>query len=115
MKKLTSTEKMILELDRAIANLDGDDFDMEKTAMTIQKACKFLAAVIDQSKRENEELSENLRDAEEAINALVEENEILQVDIQLILGFLKKNQIDISYIVTKSDVAKKIKKGKSSE
>lgn len=112
---MTTADKILKDLDKALSSLDKPDFDMEETAVTIQKACKFLVAVIDQSKRENEELSENLRDAEEAINALAEENEILQVDIQLILGFLKKNKIDISYIVTKSDTAKKVKKGKPPE
>jgi hypothetical protein len=36
----------------------------------------------------------------------------MQVDIQIILEFMKKSGIDMSYIVTRSDIAKKVKKSK---
>jgi len=52
-------------------------------------------------------LEKELSDAYEAIDALTEENEMLQIDIQIILGFLKKNNIDISYVVSKSKKKKK--------
>jgi regulator of replication initiation timing len=58
------------------------------------------------------ELQAELRDAYETINALIESNDILQVDLQIILGFLKQNNIDLSYVVKKTDIVKPTKKKK---
>jgi hypothetical protein len=54
------------------------------------------------NKATDSELEKELSDAYEVIDAITEENEMLQIDMQIILGFLKKNNIDISYIVSKS-------------
>ena len=107
---MTPADKILQDLDKALASLDKPNFDLKKTCDTVNRACKFLVGIIESGARERAILEEDLKDAEESINALVEENEIMQVDIQIILEFLKKNGIDISYIVTKSDVAKKAKK-----
>lgn len=111
---MTTADKILKDLDKALASLDKPDFDMQKTCDTVNRACKFLVAIIENNAREKEELEKDLDDMEETVDALIEENEILQVDIQIILEFLKKSGIDMSYIVTKSDIAKKIK-GKSPE
>ena len=106
---MTTADKILKDLDKALASLDKPDFDMQKTCDTVNRACKFLVAIIENNAREKEELEKDLDDMEETVDALIEENDILQVDIQIILEFLKKSGIDISYIVTKSDIAKKIK------
>jgi len=111
---MTQADKILQDLDKALASLDTPDFDLKKTCDTVNKACKFLVGIIEQNAKEKEDLEAELDDMEEAVDALVEENEILQVDIQIILEFLKKSGIDISYVVTKSDIAKKVK-GKSSK
>lgn len=109
---MTTADKIIQDLDKALAGLDSPDFDLKKTCDTVNRACKFLVAIIENNAREREELEKDLEDMEDSVDALIEENEILQVDIQIILEFLKKSGVDISYIVTKSDIAKKVKKGK---
>lgn len=111
---MTTADKILKDLDKALASLDKPDFDLQKTCDTVNRACKFLVAIIENNAREREELEKDLDDMEETVDALIEENDILQVDIQIILEFLKKSGIDMSYIVTKSDIAKKIK-GKSPE
>lgn len=111
---MTPADKVLQELDKAIASLDKPNFDIVKIAETIQRACKFLVGLIEHNAKERKELEKDLSDMEETVDALIEQNEILQVDIQIILEFLKKSGIDLSYVVTKSDIAKKIK-GKSPE
>lgn len=106
---MTQADKILQDLDKALASLDKPDFDMQKTCDTVNRACKFLVAIIENNAREREELEKDLDDMEETVDALIEENDILQVDIQIILEFLKKSGIDLSYIVTKSDIAKKVK------
>ena len=106
---MTTADKILKDLDKALASLDKPDFDLQKTCDTVNRACKFLVAIIENNAREREELEKDLDDMEETVDALIEENDILQVDIQIILEFLKKSGIDLSYIVTKSDIAKKIK------
>ena len=106
---MTTADKILKDLDKALASLDKPDFDLQKTCDTVNRACKFLVAIIENNAREREELEKDLDDMEETVDALIEENDILQVDIQIILEFLKKSGIDISYIVTKSDIAKKLK------
>lgn len=109
---MTTADKIIQDLDKALAGLDSPDFDLQKTCDTVNRACKFLVAIIENNAREREQLEKDLEDMEDSVDALIEENEILQVDIQIILEFLKKSGVDISYIVTKSDIAKKVKKDK---
>ena len=106
---MTQADKILKDLDKALASLDKPDFDLQKTCDTVNRACKFLVTIIENNAREREELEKDLDDMEETVDALIEENDILQVDIQIILEFLKKSGIDLSYIVTKSDIAKKIK------
>ena len=106
---MTQADKILKDLDKALAGLDKPDFDLQKTCDTVNRACKFLVAIIENNAKEREDLEAELDDMEEAVNALIEENEILQVDIQIILEFMKKSGIDMSYIVTKSDIAQKVK------
>lgn len=108
-KSMTPADKVLKELDKAIASLDKPNFDIVKIAETIQRACKFLVALVEQTNRERVELEEDLSDMTETVDSLIEQNEILQVDIQVILEFLKKSGIDLSYVVTRSDIAKKVK------
>ncbi len=105
-------EKMIEELDWAIAEIESPDCNFEKVAEIIVKSCQFMTESIKLNKATDSELEKELSDAYEAIDALTEENEMLQIDIQIILEFLKKSNIDISYIVSRSDKKKK-KKGKA--
>jgi chaperonin cofactor prefoldin len=100
-------EKMINELDWAIEELEKPDCDFEKIGPIIIKSCQFMTDSIKLNKETDSELEEELEDAYEAIDALTEENEMLQIDIQIILEFLKKNNIDISYIVNRSEDKKK--------
>lgn len=109
---MTTADKILKDLDKALSSLDKPDFDLKRTCDTVNKACKFLVGIIEQNAKEKEDLEAELGDMEEAVDALVEQNDILQVDIQIILEFLKKSGIDMSYIVTKSDIAKKVKKSK---
>ena len=109
---MTQGDKILQDLDKALASLDKPNFDIIKVCDTVNKACKFLVALIEQNNREREELEKDLDDMEETVDALIEENEILQVDIQVILEFLKKSGVDMSYIVTKSEIANKVKKSK---
>lgn len=106
---MTPADKVLKELDKAIASLDKPNYNIAEIAETIQRACKFLVGLIEHNEKQRAEIEEDLRDAEDSIDALLEENETMQVDIQIILEFLKKNKIDLSYIVTKSDIAKKVK------
>lgn len=106
---MTQADKILKDLDKALASLDKPNFDLQKTCDTVNRACKFLVAIIENNAREKEELEAELDDMEEAVDALVEQNEIMQVDIQIILEFMKKSGIDMSYIVTRSDIAKKVK------
>jgi hypothetical protein len=100
-------EKMIEELDWAIAEIESPDCNFEKVAEIIVKSCQFMTDSIKLNKETDSELEKELNSAYEAIDALTEENETLQIDLQIILGFLKKNNIDISYIVSKSEKKKK--------
>jgi hypothetical protein len=100
-------EKMIEELDWAIAEIESPDCNFEKVAEIIVKSCQFMTESIKLNKATDSELEKELNSAYEAIDALTEENETLQIDLQIILGFLKKNNIDISYIVSKSEKKKK--------
>jgi chaperonin cofactor prefoldin len=100
-------EKMINELDWAIEELEKPDCDFEKIGPIIIKSCQFMTDSIKLNKTTDSELEKELSDAYEAIDALTEENELLQIDIQIILEFLKKNNIDISYIVNRSEDKKK--------
>jgi chaperonin cofactor prefoldin len=100
-------EKMINELDWAIEELEKPDCDFEKIGPIIIKSCQFMTDSIKLNKETDSELEKELSDAYEAIDALTEENELLQIDIQIILEFLKKNNIDISYIVNRSEDKKK--------
>lgn len=109
---MTTADKILKDLDKALSSLDKPDFDLKRTCDTINKACKFLVGIIEQNAKEKEDLEAELDDMEEAVDALVEQNDILQVDIQIILEFMKKSGIDMSYVVTKSDIAKKVKKSK---
>lgn len=109
---MTTADKILKDLDKALSSLDKPDFDLKRTCDTVNKACKFLVGIIEQNAKEKEDLEAELDDMEEAVDALVEQNDILQVDIQIILEFMKKSGIDMSYIVTKSDIAKKVKKSK---
>jgi len=109
---VNSGDKILKDLDKALASLDKPNFDIMKVCDTVQRACKFLVGLVEHTNRERAEIEKDLDDMEETVDALIEENEILQVDIQIILEFLKKSGIDISYIVTKSDIAKKVKKSK---
>ena len=109
---MTTADKILKDLDKALSSLDKPDFDLKRTCDTINKACKFLVGIIEQNAKEKEDLEAELDDMEEAVDALVEQNDILQVDLQIILEFLKKSGIDMSYVVTKSDIAKKVKKSK---
>ena len=111
---MTPGDKILQDLDKALASLNKPDFDIMKVCDTVQRACKFLVGLVENANRERDELEKDLDDMEETVDALIEENDILQVDIQIILEFLKKSGIDMSYIVTKSDIAKKVK-GKSSK
>ena len=111
---MTSADKILKDLDKALSSLDKPDFDLKKTCDTVNKACKFLVGIIEQNAKEKEDLEAELDDMEDAVDALVEQNEIMQVDLQIILEFMKKSGIDLSYVVTKSDIAKKVK-GESSE
>ena len=95
-------EDILNDLDWAIAEIEKPDCDFEKIGPIIVKSCQFMTDSIKLNKATDSELEKELSDAYEAIDALTEENEILQVDIQIILEFLKKNNIDISYIVSKS-------------
>lgn len=105
-------EEIIEELDKAIAELDKPDCDFEKIGPIIVKSCQFMTDSIKLNKATDSELEKELSDAYEVIDAITEENEMLQIDIQIILEFLKKSNIDISYIVSKSEKKKK-KKGKA--
>ena len=111
---MTTADKILKDLDKALSGLDKPDFDLQKTCDTINKACKFLVGIIEQNAKEKEDLEAELDDMEDAVDALVEQNEIMQVDLQIILEFMKKSGIDLSYVVTRSDIAKKVK-GESSE
>ena len=111
---MTPADKILKDLDKALASLDKPNFDLLKVCDTVQRACKFLVALVEQTNRERVELEEDLSDMTETADSLIEQNEILQVDIQVILEFLKNSGIDISYVVTRSDIAKKVK-GKSPE
>ena len=95
-------EEILNDLDWAIAEIEKPDCNFEKIGPIIVKSCQFMTDSIKLNKATDSELEKELSDAYEAIDALTEENEILQVDIQIILEFLKKNNIDISYIVSKS-------------
>ena len=106
---MTTIDKILKDLDKAIASLDKPDFDILKVCLTVQKACKAIVAISDKGDQERAEIEKDISDMEETVDALIEENKILQVDIQIILEFLKKSGIDMSYIVTKSDIAKKVK------
>jgi hypothetical protein len=100
-------EEILNDLDWAISEIEKPDCDFEKIGPVIVKSCQFMTDSIKLNKATDSELEKELSDAYEAIDALTEENEILQVDIQIILEFLKKNNIDISYIVSKSKTKKK--------
>jgi len=95
-------EDILNDLDWAIAEIEKPDCNFEKIGPIIVKSCQFMTDSIKLHKATDSELEKELSDAYEAIDALTEQNEILQVDIQIILEFLKKNNIDISYIVSKS-------------
>jgi chromosome segregation ATPase len=109
---VTTADKILKDLDKALSSLDKPDFDLKRTCDTVNKACKFLVGIIEQNAKEKEDLEAELDDMEDAVDALVEQNEIMQVDIQIILEFMKKSGIDMSYVVTRSDIAKKVKKSK---
>ena len=109
---MTTADKILKDLDKALSSLDKPDFDLKRTCDTVNKACKFLVGIIEQNAKEKEDLEAELDDMEDAVDALVEQNEIMQVDIQIILEFMKKSGIDMSYVVTRSDIAKKVKKSK---
>jgi len=111
---VTTADKILKDLDKALSSLDKPDFDLKRTCDTVNKACKFLVGIIEQNAKEKEDLEAELDDMEDAVDALVEQNEIMQVDLQIILEFMKKSGIDLSYVVTRSDIAKKVK-GESSE
>jgi hypothetical protein len=100
-------EEILNDLDWAIAEIEKPDCDFEKIGPVIVKSCQFMTDSIKLNKATDFELEKELSDAYEAIDALTEENETLQIDMQIILGFLKKNNIDISYIVSKSEKKKK--------
>ena len=95
-------EDILNDLDWAIAEIEKPDCNFEKIGPIIVKSCQFMTDSIKLHKATDSELEKELSDAYEAIDALTEENETLQIDMQVILGFLKKNNIDISYIVSKS-------------
>lgn len=109
---MNSIESILKKLDAAISSLESENFDVNEVAQTFQKTCHFLASLLEQDKKERKHLEDDLNDLEEAVNALVEQNDILSVDIQVILKFLKENNINLSYIVTKSDIAQKMKGNK---
>lgn len=109
---MTTADKILKDLDKALSSLDKPDFDLKRTCDTVNKACKFLVGIIEQNAKEKEDLEAELDDMEDAVDALVEQNEIMQVDLQIILEFMKKSGIDLSYVVTRSDIAKKVKKSK---
>lgn len=106
---MTTADKILKDLDKALSSLDKPDFNLQKTCDTVNKACKFLVGIIEQNAKEKEDLEAELDDMEDAVDALVEQNEIMQVDLQIILEFMKKSNIDLSYVVTRSDIAKKVK------
>lgn len=95
-------EEILNDLDWAIAEIEKPDCNFEKIGPIIVKSCQFMTDSIKLNHATDSELEKELSDAYEAIDALTEQIEILQVDIQIILEFLKKNNIDISYIVSKS-------------
>jgi len=95
-------EEIINELDWAISEIEKPDCNFEKIGPIIVKSCQFMTNSIKLNKETDLELEKELSNAYEAIDALTEENETLQIDMQIILGFLKKNNIDMSYIVSKS-------------
>jgi len=95
-------EEILNDLDWAIAEIEKPDCDFEKIGPIIVKSCQFMTDSIKLHKATDSDLEKELNDAYKAIDALTEENETLQIDLQIILGFLKKNNIDISYIVSKS-------------
>jgi glucose-6-phosphate-specific signal transduction histidine kinase len=110
---MTKIDKIINDLDKAIASLDDPNYDVLKVSKTIQSACKFIVSIIDTCNKEKAELREELSESRDIIEALMDDNDVMRVDINVILEFMKKNGIDLTYIVTKSDIAKKVKKGKN--
>lgn len=108
-KKINS---ILFDLDHAIATINDPNFDMAATARTISDACEFMVITMNNNESKISELQAELKDAYETINALIESNDILQVDLQIILGFLKQNNIDLSYVVKKTDIVKPTKKKK---
>lgn len=105
----SQVDKIIKELDETIESLDDPNFNIFKVAKTIQRTCNFLSQLITQNNNARDELNKYIKDTERIVDHLTEENETLQIDIQIILEFLKENNIDLSYIVTKSQKAKKPK------
>jgi hypothetical protein len=100
-------EEILNDLDWAIAEIEKPDCNFEKIGPIIVKSCQFMTDSIKSKKSSEVDLEEELGDAYETIDALIEQNETLQTDIQVILEFLKESKIDISYVVTKISKNKK--------
>ena len=105
--KENTVENILADLDKAIVSVNDPNFNIFQASETISNACKFIVIALNASEEREKELEEELKDASTTIDALLEENDTLQVDMQIILEFLKENKIDISYIVMKSKKKKK--------
>lgn len=90
-------ESILDELDRIIEKLDKNEGSIEEIA-------KIITDCVFHFNKEIFDLKHELVEANLEIDELEEENEMLQTDIEMILAFLKKNHIDISYIVRKTPV-----------
>jgi len=99
---INNAEKLLSELDVALESINEPDCDMLQVANTVSRACRFLVSTLDLAEKQAEELREERDDCQRIIEALVEQNNTLQVDLQIILEFLKENKIDISYAVKKT-------------
>ena len=85
---------LIVEIDSAIQNLANKTGDPQQIANTISKGINLLSNVIQQLREENAELVEETED-------LMERIEELERDQEVILEFLKSQEIDITFTIRK--------------
>lgn len=88
-------ESILDELEKVIAKLDTDEANIEEVAKIITDCVFYFDDKIVR-------LCHELTESNKKIAELEEENAVLTTDQEIILEFLKKNKIDISYIVKKT-------------
>jgi regulator of replication initiation timing len=85
-------ESILDELEKVIAKLDTDEGSIEEVAEIITDCVFYFDDKIVKLCREVTECNKKIVE-------LQEENAVLNTDKEIILEFLKKNKINISYIV----------------